>query len=96
MPNIDDILNVLEGLGVPDDWAPAESIESGGGTIPKTSSKGIVRASDNTIIELGPFGRIMAQYAMRDRAAMRAAATLGGLALNAAGGGHTGPRGSAE
>ena len=83
MPNIDEILDTLQELGVLDEWSPAETIESGGGTIPKTSSKGIVRASDNTIIELGPFGRIMAQYAMRDRAAARAAA-VGTFALDLA------------
>ena len=86
MPYIEDILQTLEALGVQDDWAPAETIESGGGTIPRTSSKGLVRASDNSIIELGPFARIMAQYAMRDRAALRAASTLGAAALDLAAG----------
>lgn len=88
MPYIEDLLEILQSLGLNDDWQPAETIESGGGTIPKTSSKGLVRASDNSIIELGPFARIMAQYAMRDRAVARAAGTLGSLALNLAKGAY--------
>lgn len=90
MPYIEDILQTLEALGVQDDWAPAETIESGGGTIPRTSSKGLVRASNNSIIELGPFARIMAQYAMRDRAALRAASVLGSYALSLAKGAQDG------
>ncbi len=86
MPYIEELLEVLQGLGLSDDWQPAETIESGGGTIPKTSSKGIVRSQSNDIIELGPFARIMAQYAMRDRAAVRAASTLGAAALDLAAG----------
>lgn len=84
MPTIEELLDFLASRGIPDEWQPAETIESGGGTIPKTSSKGIVRSQSNDIIELGPFARIMAQYAMRDRAAVRAASTLGGLALDQA------------
>ncbi|QWK21709.1 hypothetical protein [Thermus antranikianii] len=84
MPTIEELLEFLVSQGIPDDWQPAETIESGGGTIPKTSSKGLVRSSTNQIIEVGAFGRIMAQYAMRDRAAMRAAAVLGSLALDQA------------
>lgn len=84
MPTIEELLDVLASRGIPDEWQPAETIESGGGTIPKTSSKGLVRSSTNEIIEVGAFARIMAQYAMRDRAAMRAAAVLGSLALDQA------------
>ena len=84
MPTIEELLDFLASQGIPDEWQPAETIESGGGTIPKTSSKGLVRSSNNEIIEVGAFARIMAQYAMRDRAAMRAAAVLGSLALNQA------------
>lgn len=84
MPTIEELLEFLVSQGIPDDWQPAETIESGGGTIPKTSSKGFVRSSTNQIIEVGAFARIMAQYAMRDRAAMRAAAVLGSLALDQA------------
>ncbi|BDG19198.1 hypothetical protein TthSNM11_14010 [Thermus thermophilus] len=84
MPTIEELLDFLVSQGIPDDWQPAETIESGGGTIPKTSSKGLVRSSTNEIIEVGAFARIMAQYAMRDRAAMRAAAVLGSLALDQA------------
>lgn len=84
MPTIEELLEFLVSQGIPDDWQPAETIESGGGTIPKTSSKGLVRSSTDQIIEVGAFGRIMAQYAMRDRAAMRAAAVLGSLALDQA------------
>lgn len=84
MPTIEELLDFLTSRGIPDDWQPAETIESGGGTIPKTSSKGLIRSSTNEIIEVGAFGRIMAQYAMRDRAAMRAAAVLGSLALDQA------------
>jgi len=86
MPAIEDILEFLASQGLADDWQPAETIESGGGTIPKTSSKGLVRSATNEIIEVGPFARIMAQYALRDRAALRAAATLGAAALNLAAG----------
>lgn len=86
MPTVEDILEFLASQGLADDWQPAETIESGGGTIPKTSSKGIVRSQSNDIIELGPFARIMAQYALRDRAALRAAATLGAAALDLAAG----------
>ncbi|TFU24772.1 hypothetical protein E0687_13375, partial [Thermus tengchongensis] len=84
MPAIEDILEFLASQGLADDWQPAETIESGGGTIPKTSSKGLVRSATNEIIEVGPFARIMAQYALRDRAALRAAATLGAAALDLA------------
>lgn len=84
MPTIEELLDFLASRGIPDEWQPAETIESGGGTIPKTSSKGLVRSSTNEIIEVGAFARIMAQYAMRDRAAMRAAAVLGSLALDQA------------
>ncbi len=84
MPTIEELLEFLVSQGIPDDWQPAETIESGGGTVPKTSSKGLVRSSANEIIEVGAFARIMAQYAMRDRAAMRAAAVLGSLALDQA------------
>jgi len=84
VPTIEEILDFLAAQGLPDEWHPAETIESGGGTIPKTSSKGFVRSSNNEIIEVGAFARIMAQYAMRDRAAMRAAAVLGSLALDQA------------
>ncbi len=84
MPTIEEILDFLAAQGLPDEWHPAETIESGGGTIPKTSSKGFVRSTTNEIIEVGAFARIMAQYAMRDRAAMRAAAVLGSLALDQA------------
>ena len=90
MPYIEELLEVLQGLGLSDDWQPAETIESGGGTIPKTSSKGIVRSQSNDIIELGPFARIMAQYAMRDRAALRAASVLGSYALSLAKGAQDG------
>lgn len=86
MPAIEDILEFLASQGLADDWQPAETIESGGGTIPKTSSKGLVRSATNEIIEVGPFARIMAQYALRDRAALRAAATLGAAALDLAAG----------
>lgn len=86
MPTVEDILEFLASQGLADDWQPAETIESGGGTIPKTSSKGIVRSQSNDIIELGPFARIMAQYAIRDRAALRAASTLGAAALDLAAG----------
>lgn len=84
MPTIEELLDFLASRGITDEWQPAETIESGGGTIPKTSSKGLVRSSTNEIIEVGAFARIMAQYAMRDRAAMRAAAVLGSLALDQA------------
>jgi len=84
VPTIEELLDFLVSRGIPDEWQPAETIESGGGTIPKTSSKGLVRSSTNEIIEVGAFARIMAQYAMRDRAAMRAAAVLGSLALDQA------------
>ena len=84
MPTVEDILEFLASQGLADDWQPAETIESGGGTIPKTSSKGLVRSATNDILEVGPFARIMAQYALRDRAAMRAAAVLGSLALDQA------------
>lgn len=84
MPTVEDILEFLASQGLADDWQPAETIESGGGTIPKTSSKGLIRSATNEIIEVGAFARIMAQYAMRDRAAMRAAAVLGSLALDQA------------
>ncbi|RTH24714.1 hypothetical protein [Thermus scotoductus] len=88
MPTIEELLDFLASRGIPDEWQPAETIESGGGTIPKTSSKGLVRSSTNEIIEVGAFARIMAQYAMRDRAAVRAASTLGGLALDLASSAH--------
>jgi hypothetical protein len=84
VPTVEDILEFLASQGLADDWQPAETIESGGGTIPKTSSKGLVRSATNDILEVGPFARIMAQYAMRDRAAMRAAAVLGSAALSLA------------
>ncbi|RTG92917.1 hypothetical protein [Thermus scotoductus] len=84
MPTVEDILEFLASQGLADDWQPAETIESGGGTIPKTSSKGLIRSATNEIIEVGAFARIMAQYALRDRAAMRAAAVLGSLALDQA------------
>jgi hypothetical protein len=84
VPTIEELLDFLASRGIPDEWQPAETIESGGGTIPKTPSKGLVRSSTNEIIEVGAFARIMAQYAMRDRAAMRAAAVLGSLALDQA------------
>lgn len=83
MPRLEDLLDFLQTVGVPDEWAPAETIEAGGGSIPKTSSKGLVRAGDNTILEVGPFARIMAQYAMRDRAALRAS-LMGAFALQMA------------
>lgn len=83
MPTIEELLDFLASRGIPDEWQPAETIESGGGTIPKTSSKGLVRSSTNEIIEVGAFARIMAQYAMRDRAALRAA-LMGTFALQMA------------
>lgn len=90
MPTIEELLEFLVSQGIPDEWQPAETIESGGGTIPKTSSKGLVRSSTNEIIEVGAFARIMAQYAMRDRAALRAASVLGSYALSLAKGAQDG------
>ena len=91
MPRLEDLLDFLAAQGVPDEWTPAETIEAGGGTIPKTSSKGLVRAQDDTILEVGPFSRIMAQYAMRDRAALRAS-LMGAFALQMAKGALDGLR----
>lgn len=90
MPTIEELLEFLVSQGIPDEWQPAETIESGGGAIPKTSSKGLIRSSTNEIIEVGAFARIMAQYAMRDRAALRAASVLGSYALSLAKGAQDG------
>lgn len=85
MPKVDFDLTLPPGVGFElGEWTPVDVLEAGGGTYEPSALRGVVRASDNTPLELGPLAAILIQLASRDLATMRAAAVLGSLALDQA------------
>lgn len=68
------------------EWTPVDVLEAGGGSYSPTPLRGLVRASNNQPLNLGPLAAIHAQLASRDLATLRAAATLGAAALDLAAG----------
>ena len=85
MPKVDFDLTLPPGVGFElGEWTPVDVLEAGGGTYEPSALRGVVRASDNTPLELGPLAAILIQLASRDLATMRAAAVLGSYALDQA------------
>ena len=91
MPKVDFDLTLPPGVGFElGEWTPVDVLEAGGGTYEPSALRGVVRASDNTPLELGPLAAILIQLASRDLAAMRATSVLGSYALSLAKGAQDG------
>lgn len=84
MPKYEDTFLPNGNPVAPPEWEAVDTVEAGGGSYPAMPLRGIVRGSDNTVLEVGPLAKVVAQLASRDMAAMRALSTLGALALDQA------------
>ena len=63
------------------EWMAVDVLEAGGGSYEPTPLRGLVRASNNQPLSVGPLAAIHLQLASRDVSALRAASVLGSYAL---------------